>query len=569
MPSRSERRRREREQARQRQPGDEPPQISRWRRPKYVEACAHNPDPNKPTAKFYVFDSSNPFGGFTVGRAFCKSWRCGYGCAEHESHVMFARLEEAFAPYEAEELVFMVLTFDAPIHERAFHDLDGVYWEIRSRFEWFRKRLSRYLERNELDDFESRWTAVVEQHASGVPHINVVFHAPRFARHLVSRHDTHRARGRSPADSKLLAGLQHDRNEEEIVLAEMLKACGFGYQSSAERVKSKGAVLGYMTQVAKHAGETLESFAESLLGKMPPGPRRRRGGTTGSTSGELAKTSQLPVAAPKGFRRLRSGVGFLPERKKGDKTGTILHHGYTLDGYPLIQSMVSSDRPLLSEMIAIAMELERDRVWQMRIDADEPRWTERAAELLGELAANNPGMPPALLEQMMRSELERERVRWKRRVDDAATMTEWGRRIAGLTAEIEQLGREGRLERSTFATARVQGLYKERARLRGLQRRELGKAPIPAVYAERLAAARVAEREYCGRELAELVRLKAASKRVSVTRQRRIDRLAAWIERFDRETAEAAATAARMAEAGPTVARALEQREMFEERRCS
>jgi len=484
-------------------PSQEEQKIARWRRPKYVESCAHNPDPDKPTAVFYVYDPKNPLLGFQRGRAFCKSWRCEWGCADHESHIMFSRIEEAFAPYEAEDMVFMVLTLDSPLHALGLVNLDGVFWELRERFEWFRKRLRRWLDSHEMDDFETRWCAVIEQHESGIPHVNVVFHAPRFARHLKTRCDTQRARGRSKRNARLLAGLEHDRNDEELQFADMLHDCGFGFSSTAEQVCSKGAVMGYLTQVAKHAGQTLIEFAESLSnpGKKKRKPRRRRGGTTG-VAGEVAKTSQLPVAAPKGFRRLRSGVHFLPPRRKGNKTGSILHHSTTQDGYEHVASMVDSKRPLLAEMIAIAIDLERDRVWAMR-NAEQQTMTALATKI-------------GVLDQEIDS-LKRNAREFTVRPGESETQ----RKIA-----------EGS---QRLVARRLKNAYAERSKLRREQRRELGKVPIGSKYLERLEAARLREVVVVVAELHALYEEEARAatrrrKRISRTRAEKIEKLRSWLE---------------------------------------
>ncbi|GAI68686.1 unnamed protein product, partial [marine sediment metagenome] len=71
---------------------------------------------------------------------------------------------------------------------------------------------------------------------------------------------------------------------------------GFGRVSTAEQVRTKGEMVNYL---AKTAG------TERVC----------------TTTGEVLKMTQLPMAAPKGMRRVRSGKGFLPPKHAKKETG--------------------------------------------------------------------------------------------------------------------------------------------------------------------------------------------------------------------------------------------------------
>lgn len=429
----------------------ERPYNNGWRQAKYVRACALNPDPDKPTAMFYAWNPGEPWAGIVRGPFFCKSWRCEHGCAEHEAHVMFARLLEAFEPYPSHELVFVVLTLDASFHHLDFDQLDQVYKELRRRLECWRKRLRRQLGAQGLGDFFNRWIAVVEQHETGVPHVNLVMHCPEWASWLETRRLERQKNGQTKKTARLIANTEHRRDEMDLVWLKMLNECGFGFASTAEQVRSKEEVLGYSASVARHADETaarvdrLHVKGEGAGKKQRRRRRRRRGNNPLRMLGELSKKRQLPRRAPKGFRRLRSGRGFLPPRQKGDKTGCILHHSSTKEGYEYVRAMTKTTDADRARVVAMCEELERVRVWD-----------ERNARENGEFAA-------ALIKQ-------------EREVKDLAILASKGNEQAGkdFVAALKKLGEMKR-------TRRRRGVEKVEVPAELLERFECGppRAPPP------------------------------------------------------------------------------------------
>ena len=225
----------------------------------------------------------------------CHSWRCE-ACAVGEAAVLFARLKETTEPLDPRGFVFMVLTLDQKGYYdkrehgwRKFRDLREAYRELGKQSQSFLYRLRAWQKRNGMTPVKSQWFATVESHRSGWPHMNLVLYSPELAEHL-------------DHEQKEMAGIGFDGRALMLLRGELLAmamAAGWGRESTAERVRDREAMAGYVT---KSAG-----FADR-------------------TAGEVAKVTQLPLSAPPRFRRLRSGKGFLVERKQGNPnwTGTLI-----------------------------------------------------------------------------------------------------------------------------------------------------------------------------------------------------------------------------------------------------
>lgn len=329
--------------------------------PKFVKACSENPDPNKPRFACFTWSPELPQ---IVKRApyTCRSWRCPFGCAEHEGHVMYSRICEAFTGKPKEELVFLVLTLDSHLHDLRSVTLDFLYKSLGKRFEKFRKRLRRLLAKRLgfLRPFGIEWVSVIEQHADGVPHMNVLLWCPEYAAWLKERAARKRSRhGMHTSSTRLMAGTRTHRDGIDEMFFQLLDACGFGYRSSAEVVRNREAAMGYMGGVAGRA----DDIAAKVAGRLDRSSRARTARANGKrVVGELSKLAQLPVRAPKGFRRLRSGVGFLPPRRKSDQTGCIVQRYWTTEG-EVVRSINQTKKPELAAMQALVCDLEQSIVW--------------------------------------------------------------------------------------------------------------------------------------------------------------------------------------------------------------
>lgn len=322
------------------------PAVPESELPGYIRACAHNPDPKKRMYWVYTWPRDQRFPHYVTRRPYtCNSWRCPYGvCAQHEAHVMFARMSEAFAPYPPEHLVFMVLTLSSDQQKRRHYDLKSLYRELRRRVEMFVKRLRRFLEREGVEPFGSEWVSTVEQHRSGVPHVNMLIGCEAFAKWVKIRTDGNRLLGLDDRESTLLGRLDGE-------LAEHLEACGLGWRCTAEIAQSRDKVIGYLGKIARWADQT---------------------------HAEIAKVSQLPVKAPKGFRRLRSGRNFLPKRHKGDKTGTIVRRVVTREGDEEVRPLVRSQNEQYNLVVDAVCKLEQQLAWS---EEDEKRELARKRRL--------------------------------------------------------------------------------------------------------------------------------------------------------------------------------------------
>jgi hypothetical protein len=199
-------------------------------------------------------------------------------------------MKEAFAPLDPTGNVFLVLTLDqnGVYSEKRWANVDEANAALSKQSRNFLKRLRRYGAAQGWVDFGSKWVATVESHRTGWPHINFVLHCPELARELSESYERRRAAGASHRNASLLEG----------ELLSIAMGTGWGAQSVAERGRNADALVGYITKLAGNADATM---------------------------GELAKLSQSPTAARKGFRRLRSGKGFLPpKRVNPDYTGTLI-----------------------------------------------------------------------------------------------------------------------------------------------------------------------------------------------------------------------------------------------------
>lgn len=278
--------------------------------PRHVAACQHSPERGE---RWFVWTwkRESPQTQTRVQYS-CNSWRCEV-CRRHEAAVTFARIKQATAPLPAEGWCFLVLTLDrdgyysgapwADVND-AYRSLGkmttatlkriGATWGPDTRLEGKkRKRTVRKL--------GNRWVAVVEAHRSGWPHVNLLVWCPELAAQLRREQD---ARLEDPeiADAVHLSREAWKRKEavcERVravarkaslvggVLVDLLEACGWGRQSTAEAARSSEAIAGYVVKLA---------------------------GQHDAATGELAKITQAPLNAPERFRRLRSGKLFLPPR---------------------------------------------------------------------------------------------------------------------------------------------------------------------------------------------------------------------------------------------------------------
>ena len=245
----------------------------------------------------YLWLKNNPSSVLRVPYR-CNSWRHAGPCARHEAAVTFARIKEATEKpeFRPEGFIFVVLTIDRngfySKGKPRFADAIEAYKELSRMSRAFFSRLRRMCERRGWLSPKSNWVAVVEAHRSGWAHVNFMIYAPDLAAALDADREARLAAGKSNREAILI-------DDELLSIA---VGAGWGPQSTAERVRSRDALAGYITKIAANAE---------------------------ATSGELAKLTQVPLNAPNKFRRLRSGKGFLPPRRKNlEMTGTLIRREY-------------------------------------------------------------------------------------------------------------------------------------------------------------------------------------------------------------------------------------------------
>jgi hypothetical protein len=295
----------------------------------------------------------------------CNSWRCPH-CARHEAAVTFARIKEACEPLDPRGFVFAVLTIDRngfftaegkPLHRNA----QEAYRALGSKSEAFIKRVRRWLLRrgaarlgmkveeyrewlklnNQREPIENRWFAVVEAHRSGWPHMNLVIHCPELAEWVESR----TARAERLLQRWGCAGIERKKRLLNGTLRRLAMASGWGKQSTIERARSIDALNGYVTKLA---------------------------GLADATSGEIAKITQAPDNAPERFRRLRSGVGFLPPRRKNEEvTGTLVRRELGKWGTRQAVPLHKATNDAQAELMAQCCYIEED---QFARDAAYEHW---------------------------------------------------------------------------------------------------------------------------------------------------------------------------------------------------
>jgi len=193
----------------------------------------------------------------------------------------------------------------------------------------FLSRLNRWLKKQGMDPVASRWVGVAEAHRSGWPHMNLVLVSKGLAAHLRAE------RKGLEFDGVQGRALMLARGE----LADHVLGAGWGPQSTMEVARSKGALAGYLVKLAGELDK--DGDAESR----------------GRVVGEVAKLTQVPLNAPLNFRRLRSGRGFLPPRRKGEHTGAMLAEFSAL-GVPHAYDLEPERRARAREVLAALDTLE-------------------------------------------------------------------------------------------------------------------------------------------------------------------------------------------------------------------
>jgi hypothetical protein len=322
--------------------------------PKHVQNCAETGGKN-----WWVYTWKKASPGTVMRTPYrCASWRCSV-CRRHEGAVTFARTKEAFdgigglalehdglledlaTEHTLEDLtkvtrgvdhrrvVFGVLTLDRDGYYSGepWSDERAAYAALSRMSRLLLKRVNRHCKKMGWEPVANRWVATVEAHKSGWPHLQIMMYVPpEWARTLRTRSERQKG-GTVPLEGWF---------------GKAAEGSGWGKLGTLERAESADAVYGYLT---KTCGQHEESV--------------------GKVRGELIKLSQLPTNAPVRFRRLRSGKGFLPRRRKdASVTGTLVRRSWcAVTGVPLVMP-IHEIKDATARALSAECCYEEHRLWE-------------------------------------------------------------------------------------------------------------------------------------------------------------------------------------------------------------
>jgi hypothetical protein len=253
----------------------------------------------------------------------CHSWRHSGPCSEYKKRETFRRIKTALEPEHPASVLFCVVTYDQKRFERGLAMVDlfvslarfgGVHYglfdpdprELAYLVLWrcwqsFIQAINRRALRSGGERL--RYVQTVEQHKTGWPHANAILVSSWLAGELVGQDAVHDCvRKRRDSKGAIMAGVRcgHPGCVRDW-LSDLAVRCKLGKRVTLDVAFSKDQVAGY---VAKLAAERFDGA---------------------QVAGEVSKQSQMPVAAPLRFRRVRASWRFLPPVfKDPDTTGEIV-----------------------------------------------------------------------------------------------------------------------------------------------------------------------------------------------------------------------------------------------------
>jgi hypothetical protein len=189
----------------------------------------------------------------------CDSWRHEGECSRRRNQQDFARICQAIDDRGVDKCTYVVLT----VNRKDFRDPVSAYLEWKSCWAKLRKRLVR--EYGKLE-----YVMTMERHRDGFPHGNLIIYNQGIYDAAKGYHD---AKSRH-ADLRT--------TEKETRLSPHVTASGFGKIFWMDPIRSSSEIAAYIMKIV----------------------------------GEVAKEEQLPINAPRHFRRIRSSNGFLPKTYK-------------------------------------------------------------------------------------------------------------------------------------------------------------------------------------------------------------------------------------------------------------
>lgn len=272
------------------------------RKGKSIEACElglwgfaywlreNMPEPVGRAGIVPTFTLSGVKGGVTRFR--CKSWRHVGECRDFVFKRDFSRIMTALESRPA--WLYCVLTIN---RRRWKSGKASAYKNFWRRWQQLRQRLSRH-----VGDRKIEYVSVMEQHASGWPHMNLILYWE---------------------DMEKIGGLDELEiyaQQIERWMKDNAPSCGLGHSVYVDAVNSHKTIAGYFTK---------QAMLEEGNGPIHSGADLRR------VAGEINKQSkgyQIPMAAPLGFRRIRSSRGLLPSIETDSDYSGAIHNPNRKDG---------------------------------------------------------------------------------------------------------------------------------------------------------------------------------------------------------------------------------------------
>lgn len=248
--------------------------------PRYVRACQSK------AWTVRLWPKKDPQNAQNVCYA-CRSWRCPGDCARANAAQLFARLTTSIARIP-DYWSFVTLT----LNPRRFKTRSAMYQEASRAWTRFRHALKH---RFGYDEFLIVFEISVRAKAL---HIHGIVRSKRLASVLALQPGERPQFSTCPKTGKPkrlpTAG---ERGIWKTWLKPTAIKCGFGFKCDISAVNDQAAMNGYLVK-------------------------------SSNISGELSQTNskdQLPIDAPKGFRRVRASRGFLvPKTKNEEVTGRLI-----------------------------------------------------------------------------------------------------------------------------------------------------------------------------------------------------------------------------------------------------
>ena len=317
--------------------------------PRYVRACRRN------EWRLHLWEPGSSKAKCVPYR--CRSWRCAGDCRNWRAKYDMRRIMDALRGHDPSDVCFFVLTLDRngtmggkpwPTRYHAFLGLSRCARILLKRlnralrvaareydqkleslvataraFNWTPDRLR--AARDALGPYpaqiENRWVGTCEQHRSGWPHYNLIVVSPYLAQRLSDGYEERRGGGLP----------HHEAIQVQGLLRHHVVESGFGQRSTGEAARNLGDVAHY---IVKAASIMEDAVPDEIAAVLPA---------------EVSKMSQVPEAAPKGFRRIRSGIRFLPPKRKSGWTGVLLDRaGNALGGRDPLDQLVGLLGPWLN-----------------------------------------------------------------------------------------------------------------------------------------------------------------------------------------------------------------------------